>query len=123
MGIDPSSVNVADLRISRPDRSGPGGDIVGTPAVLGENLEALVVDDEREFRRVDGREVVTTARIYLDPLQDDAGDPIEVRAGDLAEWTNLLGVTLDAQEIVKVAPTSDCEGELDVLELRVGAVV
>ena len=120
MGIDPSAVNVIDLEITRPDRSGPGGDQAGAAAILGTGLEALRVEEDKLFRRPNGREVVSFGRFFLDPILDELGDPIEIRPGDLAKWSNAFGTVGEPQEIIAVEPTNDCEGELDVVTFRVG---
>lgn len=120
MGIDLSSVNVRDLALTRPDRSGPGGDQAGAPEVLGQNLAACHAEEDKIFRRPNGREVVSFGRFFLDPLFDEGGDLIEVRAGDLAQWTSLFGVLGEPQEIISVEPTADCDGKLDILSFRVG---
>ena len=120
MGIEPASVNVSDLRITRPDRSGPGGDVVGTPAVLGSDLDACLDPEERIFRRRDGREVASFGRFYIDPVYDDVGELVPIVPGDLVEYTDAFGQAVDPQEIVSVAPTMDCDGDLDIVSFRIG---
>jgi len=120
MGIDPSSVNVRDLAITRPARSGPGGDEVGTGTVLGSGLQALRVDEDKLMRGPRGRELVSFARFFLDPWAGDDGEIVEIRPGDLAAYSNAFGSAVDAQEIIAVEPTNDCDGSLDVLTFRVG---
>ena len=120
MGIDPSAVNVIDLEITRPDRSGPGGDQAGAAAILGTALSALRVEEDKLFRRPNGREVVSFGRFFLDPILDELGEPVEIRPGDLAKWSNAFGTEGEPQEIISVEPTNDCEGGLDVVTFRVG---
>ncbi|MCP4868279.1 MAG: hypothetical protein GY898_06125 [Proteobacteria bacterium] len=120
MGIDPSAVNVRDLEITRPSRRGPGGDLVGTPTVLGTALQALRVDEEKFFRGARGVELVSFARFFMDPFADDAGDVVALEAGDFASYSNGFGVAVEPQEIVQVATTEDCSGVLDVVTFRVG---
>ena len=120
MGIDPSCVNVTDLKITRPDRSGPGGDQVGAASVLGQDLDALFVPEDRLLRRAIGREVVSFGVFFIDPLRTSRGVVVPVVPGDLAEWTGLQGDVPGPQEIISVEPTADCEGALDVLSFRVG---
>lgn len=120
MGIDPSAVNVTDLEITRPDRSGPGGDQAAAPAVIGTALAACRVEEDKLFRRPNGREAVSFGRFFLDPILDGAGDPVEILPGDLAKWTNAFGTLGEPQEIISVEPTNDCAGDLDVVTFRVG---
>lgn len=120
MGIDPSSVNVMDLEITRPDRSGPGGAEVGSGTVLGTRLQALRVDEDKILRSPRGREIVSFGRFFLDPWAGDDGEIVEIRPGDLAAWSNAFGSAVEPQEIIAVEPTNDCEGSLDVLTFRVG---
>lgn len=120
MGIDPSSVNCRDLEITRPDRSGPGGDTVGTPTVLGTALQALRVDEQKFFRSTRGVELVSFARFFLDPFADEAGDVVEILPGDQAAYSNGFASAIEAQEIVQVETTEDCSGRLDVVSFRVG---
>lgn len=120
MGIEPGSVNVGDLRITRPDRSGPGGDIVGTPAELGSELDACLDPEDRLFRDAKGREVVSLGRFFIDPIRSAAGVVVPILPGDLVEYTDLFGQTVDPQEIISVAPTMDCDGALDIVSFRTG---
>lgn len=119
-GIDPSSVNVSDLAITRPSRTGPGGDEVGDATVIGSELQALRVEENKVFQTGRGREIVSLGRFFLDPILDDAGDPVEILPGDFAAWTNAFGSAVEAQEIVSVEPTTGCDGLLDVVTFRVG---
>ena len=120
MGIDPSAVNVADLEITRPDRSALGGDQAGAAAVIGTGLEACHVEEDKLFRRPNGREVVSFGRFFLDPILDELGEPVEIVPGDLAKWSNAFGTVGEPQEIVSVEATQDCDGRFDVLTFRVG---
>lgn len=120
MGIDPTCANVSDLRLTRPVRRGPGGDESGSETVLGANLSALRTEEDRIFRRSDGREVVSFARFFMDPIKTAAGAFVEIRPGDLAQWTNAFGVLQSAEEIIAVEPTEDCSGALDVVTFRIG---
>jgi hypothetical protein len=120
MGIERLSVNVSDLRISRPSRRGPGGDESATATEIGANLEAAYTEAERIFRRGDGREVVAQGQFFIDPIRDNAGDIVPVLVGDLAEWTDHQGVAKTAQEIVRVAGIPDCTSRLDIVDFSVG---
>ncbi len=123
MGIDPSSINVTDLVITRPDRSGPGGDQVGSPTVVASGISACRSEEDRHLRRPRGRDVVSLGRFFFDPVYDLNGDPVEFRPGDLAQWTNGFGVAVQPQEIVSVEPIFDCDGVLDIVSFRVGQAV
>lgn len=120
MGIDAMLANVEDLEITRPNRIGPGGDQSGAAEVIGTELLACHVEEDKLFRRPDGREVVSFGQFFLDPILDARGDPVEIRVGDLAKWTNGFGVAGEPQEIIAVAVTQDCDGALDVVTFRVG---
>lgn len=120
MGIDPSAVNVSDLRVIRPNRAGPAGDEVGAGTLLGSALQALRVDEDRILRDGRGREIVSFGRFFLDPWTDDDGELVEIVPGDLAQWSNAFGTTVEAQEIITVETTTDCAGHLDILSFRVG---
>lgn len=120
MGIDPSSVNVLDLSIIRPTRTGPGGDEVGAGTVLGSGLQALRVAEDKLMRDSRGRELVSFARFFLDPWAGDDGEIVEIVPGDLASYSNAFGSEVDPQEIISVEPTMDCDGSLDCITFRVG---
>lgn len=122
MGIDPSVINVRDLKLSRPARLGPAGDESGAATVLASGLSALVthLPAERRFRRRDGLNVVILAEIFLDPVRDADGVLIPILDGDFAEWTNTQGAAVEPQEVLAWSTTDDCDGSLDVLKLDVG---
>lgn len=120
MGIDPSSVNVRDLKITQPDRSGPGGDQVGEPTTIGEELTACYTEENRLLRRPRGRDVVALGRFFLDPILDEDGEIVEIEPGFLAQWTNAFGSLVEPQEIVDVEPIMDCTGALDIVRFSVG---
>lgn len=120
MGVERDAVNVSDLKITRPTRTGPGGDSVGADADLGVDLEAAYSDEEKNFRRSDGREVVTSGLFVIDPILDDRGEIVPVLVGDLATWTDHQGVAKVDQEIVRVKAITDCTSRLDVISFSVG---
>jgi hypothetical protein len=119
--IEPGVVNVSDLRIARPTRSGPGGDRT-SEAEIASGLSALVTEAPatRQDRAASRVSVIVSAMIYLSPVLNAAGAIVPIRVGDLADWTDQQGEKVDAQEIVTVGTTDDCAGVLDVLELAVG---
>ena len=119
MGIEPSSVNVSDLTITRPGRRGVGGDESGS-TTLGADLSACFVSEDKLFRRPGGREIASIGRFFVSPWRGADGEIVAIKPGDLAEWTDLLGVTHEPQEIIAVDPTSDCDGNLDVVAFRIG---
>lgn len=120
MGIEREAVNVGDLRITRPNRRGPGGDSVGDDAVIGSVLEAAYSEEERTFRRADGREVVSIGLFFIDPILDAEGEIVPVLVGDLASWTDHQGVAKTDEEIVRVKGLTDCTSRLDIVEFSVG---
>ena len=121
MGIERDAVNVSDLRISRPNRRGPGGDESSAATEIGANLDAAYSESDRIFRRPDGREIVLTGQFFIDPIRGDDGEIVPVLPGDLAEWTDHQGVAKNAQEIVRVTGIPDCTSRLDIVEFAVGA--
>ena len=120
MGIDPSSVNVRDLRITSPNRSGPGGDQVGTPTAVGSGLEACFTQENRLLRRPRGRDVISLGRFFVNPFYDAVGDLVAIEPGFLAQWTDAFGSLVEPQEIVDVQPITDCTGALDIVSFSVG---
>jgi hypothetical protein len=120
MGIEASAVNVSDLRISRPTRSGPGGDEVGSGTEIGADLESCYSEQNRTIRDADGREVIVSGEFFIDPITDDRGAIVPVLVGDLAAWTDHQGVAVEAQEIVAVKGLTDCTSRLDVVQFQVG---
>lgn len=120
MGIEREAVNVADLQITRANRRGPGGDSVGDDTEIGTALEAAYTEEERLFRRADGREVVSVGRFFIDPILDAQGEIVPVLVGDLASWTDHQGVAKADEEIVSVKGLTDCTSRLDIVEFSVG---
>ncbi len=120
MGIEAEAVNVSDLQISRPNRSGPGGDEVGSPAEIGVALDACYSEQNRTIRDADGREVVVSGEFFIDPITDGRGAIVPVLVGDLAAWTDHQGVAVDPQEIVAVKGLTDCASRLDIVQFQVG---
>jgi hypothetical protein len=120
MGVEAEAVNVSDLRISRPDRSGPGGDEVGSGTEIGAALDACYSEQNRTIRDADGREVIVSGEFFINPITDGRGAVVPVLVGDLAEWTDHQGVAVDAQEIVAVRGLTDCTSRLDIVQFQVG---
>jgi hypothetical protein len=110
--------NVFDLRILRPDRSGPGGDQVGPPPALVSGLSAYYEPKERLFRDETDREQIISGRYFITGLDAD-GEIIPVQEGDLLDHTDFRGELMERQEIVSVKPWMD-GAALDHLVLEVG---
>jgi hypothetical protein len=119
-GIDAGSINITDLVLARPDHSGPGGDSAGI-FIIRDPVEAIFIEQVQQLRVPDGREVVLTGTLYVDPLLDDSGDVIPIKPGDWASFTDLQGVKVEPQEIVVVKGVMDCSNRLDVVELKIGS--
>ena len=98
--IDSAFVNVTDLAIRRPTRTGPGGDPAGAPTPVHTGLSAIYEPADRLFRDPDGRERQITARFFVDPTV--AGSPIDVQPGDFLQWTDFAGTLVEDREIVLV---------------------
>ena len=120
MGIEPSSVNVRDLTITRPDLSGPGGDEVEAPSVIASGIQATRVEETKHYRTTRNTEVEIFARFFIDPIYDETCNLVEILAGDFASWSNAFGSVVEPNEIISVEPIYDCVGRLDIVTLRVG---
>ena len=119
MPLEPGSVNTLGAVITRPDRSGPGDDIVGTPATIA-TVDALRVPRNDLLRRDDGVELIVTARFFFSVPKTAGGAVIEIVPGDLIAWSNYAGVAVDEQEIFAIEPIFDCDQAVDQLVAQVG---
>ncbi len=119
MPLEPGAINTLGAVITRPDRSGPGGDIVGTPPTIA-TVDALREPRNDLLRRDDGVELLITARFYFSVPKTVAGAVIEIVPGDLIAWSNYAGVAVDEQEIFSLEPIFDCDQVVDQLVATVG---
>lgn len=109
--IERDLVNVTDLKILRPERGGPGGDITGKTTVAS-NLEAIVQPSERLVRNSQGREVAATAKLYVDP-------DVDIVARDLVQYTVPEGALTGELEVLTVGVWS-CGDETDHIRVTLG---
>lgn len=116
--IDRDLANLFDLALSRPDRTGPSRDPVGDPSTLADGLCAIYEPFTAWLQETDGRQVRVSARIYVDPVDND-GVALDLIAGDWAQWTDYRGVLLKEQVIVTVSPWF-IGTELDHIQLDIG---
>ncbi len=119
MPLEPGAINTPGAVITRPDLSGPGGDLVGTPPTIA-TVDALREPRNDLFRRDDGVEIVVTARFSFSVPRTFDGAVIEVVVGDWITWTNYAGVDVDPQEIFTLEPIFDCDQVVDQLVASVG---
>lgn len=119
MGIDSLAVNVNDLTISRPTRSGPGGD-VGVETVIASNIQAIFMQTNRELIVPGNREVVLTGSFFIDPIVNRRGEIVPVLVGDFVAYSDLQGQLVEEQEVLAVSPSMDCENKLDCIHLAIG---
>ena len=114
--IEPDSINVTDLEITRPDRTGPGGDQAGTPTIVATALSAYYEVIASQVKKVDGSVVQATGLLMVDPPVDSAGAYVVISPGDLAAFTIHGSQSLKPREIIKVEPWY-VGGEIDHLEV------
>lgn len=117
--IEAEDVNVRDLALYRPNRSGPGNDEVGPPVLLASGLAAIYQPMTERMRDAQGREFIVKARFFLDGY-DVQGNPLDVRPFDHVQFTDWRKVLQKRQQIVAVNTHFACD-VIDHLELRIGA--
>jgi hypothetical protein len=119
--IDVECANVEDVVITRPDRSGPGGDIVGTPASVVPSTKAIYTPVSRRFRSPDGRDNIIRGDFFLDPV-DSLGNVRDIRVGDLLSYSDFAGNAVADIEIIQVEPVWIC-GDLDSIQVSIGGAL
>lgn len=119
-GLDADCINVTDLAIYRPVRQGPGHDQSAPPVEIIADLCAIYEPSQRLFKDSAGRELTINAILRIDGTDGD-GEPLDVRAGDHAQWTDFRGKLLKRQLILRVDPWY-LGPELNHVELRIGSV-
>ncbi len=116
--IERDLVNLFDLALLRPVRTGASMDEGGGQATLATGLCAIYEPSNQLFKDTDGRELTIRARFYIDPV-DNSGDPIDVRAHDWLQFTDFRAKLQKRQLILRVSPWY-CGAEIDHLLLEVG---
>ena len=102
--IEACSVNVTDLAIYRRTQSGQGGD--GADVLIAKNLRAHHEESAAAVRATGSRDTVVTDFLMIDGYDSD-GDLVEVKAHDVAQWTNWAGQLTDKISIIRVSPHSE----------------
>lgn len=115
--IERDLVNVFDVALFRPVRSGPGGDL-GTPTTIAEDLCAIYEPSSDVFKDVDGLETFLVGKFWIDPVDND-GVAIDIREDDFLSYTDFKGSLQTEQTIRRVSPWY-CGAELDHLLLEIG---
>jgi hypothetical protein len=119
MPWNPELVNTT-LGIYRPDRGGPGGDLVGAVTLVAKGLPATL-EERQDARRQDvpviSSEDTKKLKIWIEGIDND-GDLIDVRERDLVDWVDYLGNTISPRwEIEVVRPwMGPMAGAVPVLE-------
>lgn len=86
--IEQRLVNVTDLAIYRPNRTGPAGDTSPAGDVLiASGLRCIHQRTHRVRKAKNGTDVVVEALYFLDPFKPD-GTPLDVRERDLLQHTD-----------------------------------
>lgn len=120
--IERDLVNVCDLAITRPKRSGPAGDsLVANDFSVATDLCAIVEAEHAVIQDLDNRQQLVVASIWIDGV-DANGDFLKVREGDLVQYTDWKGDLVKKQQVLRVSP-GYCGTELDHVELSVGRSV
>ncbi len=114
--IERDLVNLTDLALFRPVRTGAGMDPTSTPTTIATGLPAIYEPAQELFTELDGRQLFVRSKFWIDPT-DSAGDVIDVRANDWAQWTDFRGVLQKEQRILRVSPWF-CGAVLDHLLLE-----
>ncbi len=102
--IEPCSVNVTDLAIYRRNQTGQGGD--GTDVLIADGLRAHHEESASGTRAAGERDTAVTDFLMIDGYDSD-GDLVEVKAHDVAQWTNWAGRRVDKIAIIRVSPVSE----------------
>lgn len=98
-----SSLNVTDVTIKRPTRTGPAGDQVGTPSTEYSGLSGYYEPASAIVRTNRGAEVQLSGLLMLDPLDADC-EPIDVQVGDFVSYTDRSGRVTTDREILRIEP-------------------
>lgn len=110
-------VNVLDVALFRPVRTGPGGDL-GAPTTLAADLCAIYEPTSDVFKDVDGEETFLTGKFWIDPVDND-GVALDVREDDFLQYTDFKGALQTEQVIRRVSPWF-VGAELDHILLEIG---
>lgn len=97
------SLNVTDVLVSRPNRTGPAGDQVGSPTTVHSELEAHYEPSSSMVRTETGAEARLTGLLFFDPI-DDEGESVDILPGDFVSYTDHLGRTTTKREVLTVEP-------------------
>jgi len=117
-GIPKTTANAVDVVVTRPDRSGPGGDLVGLPAAVASYSHGIHRIRNRLLKREDGREANVTGELAVDGFTN--GDPDGILEGDLVSFTLASGREVQEEEVVSVQEYAP-GGRLSWVVLNLGA--
>lgn len=116
--IERELVNVTDVALYRPQRTGAGGgSLAADDVALYSGLLGIHEPADRLQENVTNRDHVRTETLWIDPVDSD-GAAIDVHVDDLVDWTDRLGRTVTRRRIRSVFPWW-CGAEIDHLEMEV----
>ena len=114
--ISEALVNVTTLRVFRPDRSGPGGDVAGDVEISTDG-KAIHAPVNEVIQGPDQTEIVIRGRFWINP--SFSGAAVDVRENDFVDYLDRFGVRAERQKIRRVRPWLPGT-ELDHLVVEVG---
>ena len=91
------------VELPRPDRTGPGQDIVGDPDILETGVDAIFNGSQRVETDVDGSQFVVQATFWIDDC-NAGGVARDVKKNDWVQWIDYRGRLQRAQRIKRVTP-------------------
>lgn len=117
MTVDRDFINVTDLAILRPPRNRPGLD-AGAAAEVATGILAAYEPRVQQIKSETGEDQTITAVLRIDGV-DSAGNPLDIRSGDLARWTDARGRLQKPQRILRAVQWFSGT-DIDHLELGIG---
>lgn len=117
MTVDRDFINVTDLAILRPPRNRSGLD-AGAAVEVATGLLAAYEPRVQHVKSETGEDQTITAVFRIDGV-DENGDALDIRAGDLARWTDRRGRLQKPQRILRAVQWFS-ETDIDHLEIGIG---
>lgn len=116
--IERELVNVTDVVIYRPARTGAGlGSVRGDDTTLYAGLLGIHEPADSSVQSPTAQDHARSETLWIDPV-DEEGNPIDVFVDDLVDWTDRAGRTVVRKRIRRVQDWW-CGAEIDHLELEI----
>ncbi len=112
--LEPDWFNVTDLKITREERRGPGGD-ASSETTIAEDLDAVYEVQHEMVKDARGRDIILTGFFLINPT-DNHGQAMDIQPGDRVQYTDWRNKLAKKQTVVSAEPAW-LEGEIDHLML------